>query len=94
MNKKFKPFSLGQIVATPAALQLLEETFTDVTILLARHRAGDWGCLDADDRKANDDATYNGGRILSSYLVTDTHKVWIITEADRSSTCLLLPEDY
>ena len=59
-----------------------------------RHASGDWGDLDADDRRANEDALKNGARLLSSYKTTAGTKFWIITEADRSSTTALLPEEY
>ena len=60
---------------------------------IGRHRFGDWGTVDAHDRKANDDAVLAGNRILSAYTVDD-RKIWIITEADRASTTVLFPEEY
>ncbi len=86
-------FELGVVCATPGALDLLESTGTDPTELLRRHHGGDWGEVDAHDRRANAAALKNGTRLLSSYPV-GAEKVWIITEADRSSTCLLLPSEY
>ncbi len=86
-------FELGVVVATPGALKLLAATGTDPTELLRRHHGGDWGEVDAHDRRANDAALRHGTRLLSSYPV-GAEKVWIITEADRSSTCLLLPSEY
>ena len=65
--------------------------------LLARHVFGDWGELCSEDQEANNRAVTFGGRILSSYAVgvgLSATKVWVITEADRSSTCVLLPEEY
>ncbi len=94
MNNSYKKFEMGQLVATPAALALLEETGTDYMLLLRRHMHGDWGNLGDEDKRANDTATKLGGRIFSSYNVTDTQKIWIITESDRSSTCVMTPEDY
>ena len=85
---------LGQLVATPAALKAMTRAGTDPSLLLQRHRTGDWGDLDAEDRSANDRAVVAGGRILSAYQLNDDLKIWIITEADRSSTCILLPEEY
>lgn len=85
-------FRMGRIVSTPNALQSL--TSDDIHIAIARHQAGDWGEFDAEDRKANDQALVNGTRILSVYLAANGTKFWIITEADRSSSCVLLPEDY
>lgn len=65
-----------------------------VATLLNRHQTGDWGDLSSSDKKANDLAAENGGeRIISSYA-TEFGKVWVITEADRSVTTVLLPEEY
>ena len=86
-------FPLGMVVATPAALSTLLELGASPATLLARHVSGDWGDLDADDRSANEQALGNGVRIFSSYTINGT-EVWIITEADRSSSCVLLPDDY
>ena len=85
-------FPLGQIVATPNALNHL--THDDIRSGIIRHQAGDWGDLDADDRKENDLALERGTRLLSAYQAGNGVKFWIITEADRSSTTVLLPEDY
>jgi hypothetical protein len=93
-------FSLGQLVATPGALQALEESGETPLPFITRHVTGDWGDLDASDRRANDDAVAHEGyldrqqRVLSSYLTQNKVKVWIITEWDRSVTTLLLPEEY
>ncbi len=89
-----RAFELGRIVATPGAIELLGAAGTDPTELLRRHHGGDWGEVDAHDRRANDAALRHGTRLLSSYTLPGGEKVWIITEADRSSTCLLLPEEY
>ena len=86
-------FKLGSIVATPGALELCEQHSIDPLALIGRHAAGDWGDLDSDDVAANVHAVQHDLRILSSYKFSKD-KVWIITEADRSSTCLLLPSDY
>ena len=87
-------FLLGQIVATPGALALFQQ-HEDKSIhqCLLNHLRGDWGELCADDKEANDYALNTGGRILSSYFVGG-NKIWIITEADRSATTILLPEEY
>ncbi len=87
------PFPLGRVVATPGALKLLEEAGEDPLYCLARHRSGDWGEVDAHDRRENERSLRHGWRILSSYLVREK-TIWIITEADRSVTTLLLPEEY
>jgi hypothetical protein len=81
------------VVATPAALAALEEARVAPRDLLTRHQSGDWGDLDAIDRRENARALLTGARILSAYQ-TPAGKIWIITEADRSSTCVLRPEDY
>jgi len=87
-------FPLGQVVATPAALEVLAEAGQSPTEFLHRHVVGDWGLVDSDDQQANDDALIEGERLLSAYLTNKGKKLWVITEADRSSTCVLLPEDY
>ncbi len=86
--------ALGQVVATPGALRAMEEAGVSPASLLARHVNGDWGDLDEHDRMENEFSLKNGLRILSSYMLSNGVKVWIITEADRSSTCLLLPSEY
>ena len=87
-------FDLGQVVATPGALAALEEAGQSPSEFLTRHVHGDWGMVDEHDRQANDGALQDGSRILSAYVLTTGTKIWIITEADRSSTCCLLPEEY
>ncbi len=80
-------------MATPGALRVLSEAGEDPMRLLARHASGDWGELNGHDRRENRRSLKNGWRVLSSYPVGDG-KVWVITEADRSSTTILLPEEY
>jgi hypothetical protein len=87
-------FTLGFIVATPGALQALADAGQTPLDFLSRHARGDWGDVGKGDWKLNDRALVDGERVLSSYKTTKGVKVWIITEADRSSTCLLLPEEY
>jgi hypothetical protein len=87
-------FKLGRIVATPAALSALEESGQQPDIFLRRHLCGDWGDTCADDKKANDQALIDGTRLLSSYSTAKGECIWVITEADRSSTTILLPDDY
>ena len=96
-----KLFELGQVLITPGALDFVEEhDGVDVVRLLGRHQSGDWGDLDPDDKKANDQAVQSGARIISAYKFgQDDDKIWIITTAvgdddKRESTCILLPEDY
>ena len=87
-------FKLGRLVATPPAISLLETVGVSIWSLAARHVAGDFGDVDEHDRRANEDAIRHGGRILSSYVLPNDEKIWVLTEADRSSTCVLLPTDY
>jgi hypothetical protein len=87
-------FSLGQTVATPGALELLEENGQTPSEFIAQHHSGQWGDLDEEDKRANDAALKDGSRIFSSYNLNDGQKIWVITEADRSSTTLLLPSEY
>jgi hypothetical protein len=81
------------VVATPGALKLLTEAREHPFDYLARHETGDWGELCAFDRRQNEMALREGYRVLSSYVVS-AERVWIITEADRSITTILLPEEY
>ena len=91
MNAKFQP---GTVVATPGAIEVLAESGQVAGFFLDMHLQGNWGEVDADDQKANDQALIDGSRLLSSYRTLKGVVVWVLTEADRSSTCLLLPEDY
>jgi hypothetical protein len=87
-------FSLGQIVATPGALTALAKAGQTPTAFLSRHVTGDWGEIPEEDREENRLSLQHGFRLLSSYRTTAGTKVWVITEADRSVTTLLLPEEY
>lgn len=87
-------FPAGQIVATPGALALLEQAKKSPLEFLSRHLRGDWGELCADDKTENELSLKHGYRLMSSYQVTDAEQLWIITEADRSATTLLLPTEY
>jgi len=87
-------FSLGRIVATPGALRALERANQSAAIFLARHAGGDWGELDREDVRENEYSVAHGLRLLSSYTTAVGEKLWIITEADRSATTLLLPDEY
>lgn len=91
-----KKFGLGQIVATPAALQAIESSGQSPADFLRRHAAQDWGDLDDEDKRLNDEAVQDGSRILSAYYTSDGTKLWIITEAEdsrgqRAATTILLP---
>jgi hypothetical protein len=85
-------FPLGQIVATRGVLAL--EDSPALLPYLARHASGDWGDVCDDDKAANDDALAHGDRLLSAYTTSAGHKLWVITEWDRSVTTILLPEEY
>ena len=87
-------FSLGKIVATPGALTALEKAGQTPQEFIARHVCGDWGELSNEDRKENQFSLQRGFRLLSSYRTDANQKIWVITEADRSVTTVLLPEDY
>jgi hypothetical protein len=87
-------FELGRIVATPGALKALEEAGQQPAEFLDRHVNGDWGELDDEDKRENEFSVRNGFRILSAYTTNAGDKLWIITEADRSATTFLLPEEY
>ncbi len=92
-------FQLGEIVATPDALALLQRSGVNAATLLGRHQRGDWGELSVHDRTTNDRAIKDGSRILSAYMVAG-EKVWVITEAtsddgiSRTSTCVLMAGEY
>lgn len=101
-------FALGQLVATPDALELLEQTGFSALALVSRHVHGDDGDCCAEDKATNEFSIQQGMRVMSVYRLVDAERllqtpqekrsslptVWIITEADRSVTTLLLPEDY
>lgn len=87
-------FILGQLVATPGALEALERNHQVPSDFLERHLNHDWGDLDDDDKRENDYSVLHGFRILSAYTLKDGTRVWIITEADRSVTTILLPSEY
>jgi hypothetical protein len=86
-------FPLGRLVATPGALTVLTAAGENPVGLLIRHQSGDWGDVVAEDRRANDRDLREGGRLLSVYDVGGS-RVWVITEADRSATTILLPGEY
>jgi hypothetical protein len=93
-------FSLGQVVATPGALEALNDSGQSPSDFLSRHARGDWGEeLCDEDRNLNDQALVDGSRILSVYRTSKNAKVWIITEAandngQRAATTILLPDEY
>jgi hypothetical protein len=87
-------FRLGEVVATPGAVEALETHNIQPLTLLQRHVTGDWGDVCEEDAQSNTDAVTYGERILSSYRIAEHTRVWIITEWDRSVTTLLLPSEY
>lgn len=94
-SKQQQPrFPLGQTVATPGALKALTAAGQTPAELLRRHIKGDWGDLAEEDMAENELSLKEGFKILSSYALKTGVVVWVITEADRSATTLLLPEEY
>jgi hypothetical protein len=94
MNCAIVTFILGEIVATPGALQALAAAGQHPLTFLSRHARGDWGELCAEDREQNAASLRDGHRLLSAYTLESGQKLWIITESDRSITTLLLPHEY
>jgi hypothetical protein len=92
MTRSTAKFTPGQIMATPNALAHLSQA--DILPALGRHLRGDWGNVGDEDRQANEAALLDGTRLFSVYHAENGTKFWIITEADRSATTVLLPEDY
>jgi hypothetical protein len=93
-GKKKALFSLGQVVATSGALAALEAAGQRPEEFLNRHLVGDWGEVPPEDAQENDLSVKQGFRILSAYTLNTQVKFWIITEADRSATTFLLPDEY
>ncbi len=92
-------FPLGQVLATPGAMDALEESDQSPTEFLRRHVIGDWGIVCEDDKEANDQSLIDGSRILSAYRTSKGVKLWVITEAvddegNRAATTVLLPDEY
>ena len=87
-------FPLGQIVATPGAIEAMEESGQTADFFLDQHVQGQWGQVDEEDWEANNRSLMDGTRLVSAYQTLKGVKIWVITEADRSATTLLLPEDY
>jgi len=87
-------FPCGQLVATPGALRAFQAASESPFAYLQRHLSGDWGELDPEDVRENERSLIHGWRLLSAYRLCNGTKVWVITEADRASTCFLLPDEY
>jgi hypothetical protein len=99
MSRTSAKFELGQQVATPGAQRAIHQSGESLLHLMSRHRCGDWGDLDDEDKKANDAALLDGSRIFSAYKLKSGEKIWIITEAvgddgTRASTCATTPDEY
>jgi hypothetical protein len=93
MHAILAKFNPGQLAATPAAMKVVDPDYAMAA--LCQHVAGKWGLCDPQDWKANDEALKHGGRLLSVYpLPNEAGDFWILTEADRSVTTILLPSDY
>ena len=93
-GQKRPRFSLGQVFATPGALAALEAAGQAPQDFLARHEIGDWGTLPQEDVEENEFSLQHGLRLFSAYNLVDGTRIWLITEADRSATTILLPADY
>lgn len=89
-----KKVELGSVFLTPGALDALREAGQSPWEFLRRHQAGDWGELCEEDKEENELSLREGFRLLSAYTTRKGVKLWVITEADRSATTLLLPEEY
>jgi len=89
-----RKFPLGQLVATPGAVEAFARNGQEPSEFLRRHWRGDWGDLDAEDREENEFSLTRSLRLLSAYTLTDGTRIWVITEADRSATTILLPSEY
>lgn len=93
-NEKSILFPLGRIYLTPGAIETLDESNQQPFEFLELHQKGNWGIVGKEDSQENDFSVKNGFRVLSAYKTNKDVKLWIITEADRSSTTILLPTEY
>ncbi len=93
-SPKLALLRLGQVVATPGALMALEKAGDSPQQFLERHVCGDWGELDEEDRQENALSLEHSFRLLSAYQTTAGEKLWVITEANRTLTTILLPNEY
>jgi len=87
-------FSLGRIVATPGAIEAMNDSGDTPIQFLSRHVRGDWGEVCDEDKQLNEESLVHGGRLLSVYQTKKNVTIWLITEADRSVSTLLLPSEY
>ncbi len=93
-GQRRRQFALGQIVMTPGALAAFVATGERPFPFLARHQWRDWGEVSPEDATENDFSVTHGFRVLSAYALRNGTRVWILTEADRSATTILLPDEY
>jgi hypothetical protein len=91
-NQSGHKFLLGRVLVTPSVLELVPADL--ISLWLSRHQNGDWGVISASDWQANNNDLQNGGQLLSAYKNPEGVKVWIITQSDRLTTVILLPEEY
>ena len=89
-----RKFELGMVVATYGAISALEESGEEPKKFLELHQSGNWGQVCAEDWHENEVSLKQGFRLLSSYKLKTGATLWLITESDRTSTCLLLPDEY
>ncbi len=94
LNDSADLFPLGNVYLTVGAKEALEESNQLPNEFLAKHQKGEWGIICEDDKKENNLSVKEGFRILSAYKTAGDVKLWVITEADRSSTTVLLPGEY
>jgi hypothetical protein len=87
-------FTLGQLVATPGALQAFAEAGQNPMEFITPHQVGDWGEVPEEDKQENEFSLQHGFRLLSAYQTATGVGIWVITEADRSATTILLPSEY
>ncbi len=93
-NTMAQRFSLGRLLSTPGALAALEGAGQNPLEFVHRHVSGDWGSVCPEDAAENELSVAQGYRILSVYVLTTGTKIWVLTEADRSATTILLPDEY
>jgi hypothetical protein len=87
-------FRLGRLLVTPGALAAITDSGQTPWDFVVRHMGGDWGCVSDQDKLLNDEAVGAGDRLLSYYLTAKAVNIWVLTEADRSATTVLLTEEY
>lgn len=93
LEKKIR-FKIGRLLSTPGALEAMNDAQQSPMDFVSRHIYGDWGEVCAEDQQTNEEALEHNLRLLSAYRTSNAVKLWVITEADRSATTILLPEEY